>query len=82
MLNCFQKRLICSQEVCVSWKDLAKYASSLDDSEWLFNVLEWAVIFLNLLFQILTCHCDERFGENLKLEDVAWEEWEIFCIEI
>lgn len=55
----------------MSWKDPAKYAFSPDDSERLFNILEWAVIFLNLLFQTLTCHGDERFGENFKSEDVA-----------
>lgn len=47
----------------MSWKDLAKYVSSLDDSERLLNILEWAVIFLSLLFQTLTCHDDEGLGE-------------------
>lgn len=60
-----------SQEGCVSWKDLAKYASSRDDSERLLNILEWAVIFLNLLFQTLTCHCDERLGGTFKVKEVA-----------
>lgn len=52
----------------MSWKDLAERASPFDDSERLVNILEWAVIFLNLLFQTLTCHCDERLGEIFKVK--------------